>query len=176
MGEVLGGEGEGVGAEILGFPGEGGFKGGVVPDATEAAGVEEADVGAGGEFEDEVGVFGDGGGGGEAIDAAGHAQVEVEGLAVIGGEKDFFAVAVGAGDVVADKRGEGGVFGGDEIAAEDADGGDADIEQMRLKGAADFLDFGEFGHDMRIGGVWTKVQRNAGNDIRCMNSELYFSM
>jgi hypothetical protein len=77
---------------------------------------------------------------------AGHAEVEVEGLLVVGNEKEFFAVAVGAGDAVADEGGKRGVWGGDEIAAEDAEGGDGHVEQVGLEGAADFLDFGEFGH------------------------------
>ena len=40
-----------------------------------------------------MGVFGNGGYGGEAIDVAGHAEVEVEGLLVVGNEKKIFAVA-----------------------------------------------------------------------------------
>lgn len=87
MGEVLRGEFEGVGAEVAGLGGKGFFEGGVIPDAAEAAGVVEADVGAVGQFEDEMGVFGDGSARRQAIDVAGHAEVEVEGLLVVGGEK-----------------------------------------------------------------------------------------
>ena len=89
---------------------------------------------------------------GDAVDAAGHAQVEHEGGVGIGGEceEEFFAVAVDAGEVKADEGMEGGVLGSEEIFAEEGDGADFLVEEERLKGAADFIDFGEFGHAGRV--------------------------
>jgi hypothetical protein len=141
VGQVLREECEGIGAEVGGFGSEGFVEGGVVPDAAEAAGVAEADGGAGVKFKDEVGVLGDGGGCGEAVNAAGHAEVEEERLEMsgawrigvgVGDEEEFFAVAMSGGDVVVEEVVEGSVFGGDEIRAEDADGGDGAPKDVGL--------------------------------------------
>jgi hypothetical protein len=146
--QMVGGEGEGIGAEGGGFDGKGRVKGGIVPEAAEAAGVSEADVGVVGEVEDDVGVFFDGGGGGDAVDAAGHAEVDQEGLGIcgIGDEEELFAVAVGAGEGVSGELLDRGAEGGEEVGAEDGDGAQGDVEEVGFEGAADFFDFGEFGH------------------------------
>jgi len=152
VGEVGGGDGEGVGAEVLGFGGEGFLEGRVEGEATEAARVAEADIVAIGEGEEDVGVFGDGGIGGDAIDAAGHAEVEDEGrVGGFGGdEEEFFAVAMGAGEVAIGEGSEGGVFWLEEIGAEDFYGADFLAEEKGFQGSADFFDFGEFRHFIRV--------------------------
>jgi hypothetical protein len=159
VGEVGGGEGEGVGTEGGDFGVEGLAEGGVVPEATEAAGVAEADVGAVGEVKDDVGVLFEGGGGGECVDAAGHAEVNEEGLGAVGSgggsggggdEEEFFAVAEGAGEREVEKVAEGGILRSEEVGAEDLDACDGDAQEEGFEGAADFFDFGEFRHSGRL--------------------------
>ncbi len=135
-------DGEGIGPHSAKGGGFGLVEGCEIPEAPKAAGIAETDIGAGSEGDDDVGVEGDGGICWEAINAAGHAEVDEEGLVIVGDAEKFFAVAEGGCDFVSDEAVEWSVGWCEEIGAGDVYGADADAEEVGLEGAADFFDFG----------------------------------
>jgi len=87
---------------------------------------------------------------GDAVDAAGHAEVEDEGLIIIRAAEKPFTVAKGLDEAMSDELFKMGGLWSDEIGAANMHGDDRHIQNVRLQGAADFFNFGEFRHRKRL--------------------------
>ncbi len=122
------------------------FEGGIEPHATEAARIAETDVFFAGESEDDMGMRKNGGTRRCDVHAAGHAEVEEKGLAVVHDAEEFLTVTVKACEAAASQGGQGFAGRPDKIRPSDGDAADAHAEDVRRKAAADFFDFGQFRH------------------------------
>ncbi len=108
LGELVGGDGQGIGAEGGEAGGAQGLGGWVGPDAAEAAGVAEVEAGAIVELPRDVEVVVGGGvlPGGRVQQLACHAEVDDEGGGAVVGREDgeLFAVALDGGDGVVEEE------------------------------------------------------------------------